>query len=490
VRICLLTDQDLEHQPLADDDWPCDPRPFLPDAEWTVACLEKEDAVRRIITLHREGYDLFFNLCDGAWDEGRVGIELIQTLERLQAPFTGATSEFFEPSREAMKRVCRAWGLPTPGYLIASGLTDIERAVDTLQFPLIVKHPSGYASIGLTPSSRVTTPRALLRRATRAISAYGSALIEEFIEGSECTVLVAEDPDDPYRPRTFTPVEYQFPEGESFKHEKLKWVDYGGLTAHPMKESELSEQVRQLSARFFVGMRGTGYGRCDFRVDQDGTPFILEINPNCGLYYPASDYGSADLCLAHDEIGHAGFTRLVVRSALERHRRTVPSWRVVPGLAGDYAVSATRDLRRGDVVVPLEGIAHRLVSRSRIDAHAERSRWIRLLSHGRPITDEVWAVWSAEPEDWLPINHSCDPNCWIRELDVVARRPILPGEEITLEYATFCHSDMEPFTCECGADRCRGLIQGTDSLTSVVDPFGDHVSDYVRRKRREHQGEP
>ena len=57
------------------------------------------------------------------------------------------------------------------------------------------------------------------------------------------------------------------------------------------------------------------------RVDKGGTPFMLEINPNCGVYYPPSDPGSADLCLAQDPAGHEGFTRQLVEAALERHRR-------------------------------------------------------------------------------------------------------------------------------------------------------------------------
>jgi D-alanine-D-alanine ligase len=48
---------------------------------------------------------------------------------------------------------------------------------------------------------------------------------------------------------------------------------------------------------------------------------MLEINANCGIYYPPADAGSADLCLAHDPAGHVGFTRQLVRAALQRHER-------------------------------------------------------------------------------------------------------------------------------------------------------------------------
>ena len=74
------------------------------------------------------------------------------------------------------------------------------------------------------------------------------------------------------------------------------------------------------AARFFVALKGASFGRCDIRVDGTGTPFMLEINPNCGVYYLPADYGSADLCLAHDPEGHAGFTRRLIRAALHRHR--------------------------------------------------------------------------------------------------------------------------------------------------------------------------
>ncbi len=224
MRICLLTTQDLDADPFTDD-WPADPRPFLPDAEWELAVIEKETAVKQVIELSRKGFDLFFNLCDGAWDEETPGIEVIQTLERLNLPFTGATSECYEPSRDAMKRVCRAWGIESPRYVMAKCDDDIERAARELDFPLIVKHPSSYASIDLFRESRVETPEALAERARFIIEKYAAALIEEFIEGTECTVLVAENADDPADPQTYTPMQYRFPERESFKHTDMKWVD-------------------------------------------------------------------------------------------------------------------------------------------------------------------------------------------------------------------------------------------------------------------------
>jgi D-alanine-D-alanine ligase len=65
-------------------------------------------------------------------------------------------------------------------------------------------------------------------------------------------------------------------------------------------------------------------------VDASGTPFMLEINPNCGVYYPAADAGSADLCLAQDPAGHEGFTRQLIAAAFARHKRRTSRARGTP----------------------------------------------------------------------------------------------------------------------------------------------------------------
>ena len=321
MRICLLTTQDLDADPFPEDDWPCDPRPFLPEAEWTVAVLDYADAVERVHALAAEGYDLFFNLCDGAADEERPGIEVVTTLEALDVPFTGATSNFYEPTRQAMKEACAREGIATPRAVFARDEADVERAATELRFPLFVKHHSSYASVALSRLSRVRTPAGLRRQAKKIISRYGTALIEEYIEGIECTVLVAENPRDPQQPTTYLPMQYRFPKGESFKHADMKWVDYDELACFPVDDEALAARLRRASARFFVALGGASFGRCDIRVDASGEPYMLEINPNCGVYYPPTDPGSADLCLMRDPAGHAGFTRQLVEAALARHAR-------------------------------------------------------------------------------------------------------------------------------------------------------------------------
>ena len=58
------------------------------------------------------------------------------------------------------------------------------------------------------------------------------------------------------------------------------------------------------------------------------------------------------------------------------------------------------------------------------------------------------------------INHSCEPNTYMKILYghilFMARRDILPGEELTLDYVSTYHSDRK--RCHCKAPGCRGTI--------------------------------
>jgi SET domain-containing protein len=58
------------------------------------------------------------------------------------------------------------------------------------------------------------------------------------------------------------------------------------------------------------------------------------------------------------------------------------------------------------------------------------------------------------------INHSCEPNCYMRitrgHILFMALKDISPGEEITLDYESTLHSDEKK--CRCKAATCRGTI--------------------------------
>ncbi|MBV8842704.1 MAG: SET domain-containing protein-lysine N-methyltransferase [Bryobacterales bacterium] len=485
MKIAVLHPSSKESSsPFKDLDPDCDPSRYLPENTCVNFYISKATAARQVGEIARSGFDIAINLCDGSWDEDRPGIDVVQALERLNMAFTGAGSAFYDPSREAMKIACNSVGVDFPAYIMARECSDVEWAANNLQFPLIIKPPQGYSSIGLTPESRVSDADALRCRTPRVMEAYGSALIEEFIEGREFTVLVADARTDNEDAWALQPVEFVFPKGESFKHFDLKWKHFDRMQTRAVAEEPLASRLRTASALAFAALGGSGYGRCDLRMDAAGKIYLLEINPYCGVFYPEGQFGSADFILANDPAGHRGFLEHLIACGLRRRGRARRSWILRHTKHGGFGLFAARPIAAGELVEAYEERPHFLVSRGKVERswRGLRRKWFD--RYAWPLTASLNVMWSESPEDWRPINHACDPNTWLEGLDLVARRDVLPGEELTVDYATFCGPSMAAFECACGSALCRGVILGTDYLLPEIRArYGNHVSDFVRQSR-------
>ncbi|MEZ5358689.1 MAG: SET domain-containing protein-lysine N-methyltransferase [Candidatus Zixiibacteriota bacterium] len=68
------------------------------------------------------------------------------------------------------------------------------------------------------------------------------------------------------------------------------------------------------------------------------------------------------------------------------------------------------------------------------------------------------------PDDEYFLNHSCEPNLGMRdEITLVALIDILPGTELTIDYAMWeCDPNWSMSPCACGSQLCRGHIKGSD----------------------------
>lgn len=83
------------------------------------------------------------------------------------------------------------------------------------------------------------------------------------------------------------------------------------------------------------------------------------------------------------------------------------------------------------------------------------------------------------------INHCCEPNCWlINDDDVVARRDIKAGEQITIDYATFIIHEFASSRiekCLCGAPGCRGRF-GNNDWWKLKDTYKGHFISWIQEK--------
>ena len=82
------------------------------------------------------------------------------------------------------------------------------------------------------------------------------------------------------------------------------------------------------------------------------------------------------------------------------------------------------------------------------------------------------------------INHSCEPNAGLDgQVAIVALARILPGEEVTIDYAMCDGSPYDEFDCGCGFSLCRGRVTGEDWRDPVLwQRYAGHFSPYLARR--------
>jgi SET domain-containing protein len=121
---------------------------------------------------------------------------------------------------------------------------------------------------------------------------------------------------------------------------------------------------------------------------------------------------------------------------------------------------AKEDMGKGEVVLQFKGL--RVMNKPGIYT-------LQISPHKHLLIDEPWRY----------VNHSCDPNCGIKDkVKLVAMRDIKRGEEITFDYAmSELRMRME---CRCGSPNCRKLITGYAGLSrNLKKKYKGFISGYL-----------
>lgn len=321
MRVCILSDEKISD---------FNPAPYIKDYDWKMVTLTAPvmDKIRALA--ESKEFDVFLNICEGYEFEdeedqeiGYSALEVVQALEALQLPFTGADLNCFDPTREEMQAIADANGISfVKGYHVKSA-EEAETLVKNLRYPIMIKHPKSYGSTGMTRDSRAETLEQVLAQAGRICSAFGAARMEEFIVGKEFNVLVVDNADDLSQPIAYPPAELVFPPNEEFWHVDVKWNYDAPFDFKQVTDPLLVARLHDLAKRMYLAMGLSGYGRCDIRMNENGELFILEINPNGGIMFKPEEYGPADYMILYDTDGYKGFFDRIFRAAHVRQKMRV-----------------------------------------------------------------------------------------------------------------------------------------------------------------------
>jgi D-alanine--D-alanine ligase len=440
-----------------------------PQHEFVHVFLNKLTTYQQLKTLSTQGFDCFINLCEGYLDWEVPSIDVIYSLDLLNLPYTGPTALLYDPEKELMKYVAYTEGIATANYIKTKSSQNLNIQEAGLQFPLFVKPAKAGDSLGIDQNAKVNTQAELAEQVQKITAEFGEALIEEYIDGEEYTVLVVATPQLPTKVKVFEPVQYLFPENYNYKTYSLKTSELHTKANVPVKEKDLNQALKTAAEKIFTAFNGSGYARLDFRKSkQDGKLYFLEINFTCSVFYTQGMEGSADYLLALDGTGQAGFLQLIIAEGMYRHQQNQSCYTIKRRASAGYGIVANRAIKTGEVVFKGEERAFRLVTERFVKNNWNAAQQNVFKHYALPASSQVYIIWDNEPHLWAPQNHSCQPNTAYDGLNVKAIQPIAAGEELSLDYGTILNNQIEAFNCLCGTEKCRGVIKGQPQ-NSITD---------------------
>jgi len=247
----------------------------LADAGHNVTPLEwsEREVVERADELN--GFDLIFlGYHGGMGEDGRVQA----TLELLGIPFTGSGSaaSVLGMNKAFSKLLFREHNIPTADWVVVSHDTSLDeiirRAEAGVGYPIAVKPASEGSTIGF---SRVDSPDNLPYAVENARKYDKYVIVERFIEGRELTVGIIGD-----KPLPLVEI---VPKHGIYDYE-CKYTH--GMSAYlcpaPVDDETVQKaQKYALDAYRVLGCRN--YARVDFRMDNRGRLYCLEVNTLPGM---------------------------------------------------------------------------------------------------------------------------------------------------------------------------------------------------------------
>ena len=161
----------------------------------------------------------------------------------------------------------------------------VSNTTSLTTFPLIVKPTAMDASIGIDAKSVVHNVEELMERVQYIHNEFHNpALVEQYIDGREIYVSMIGNP-----PQVLPPIEWDLsklpPDLPRIAGTEAKWE-------HDFKEAkefvpeditsneEIMNRIREVALSAWNALLIRDYARIDMRLAADGTPYVIEINPN------------------------------------------------------------------------------------------------------------------------------------------------------------------------------------------------------------------
>lgn len=235
--------------------------------------------------------ELVFNLCESMAGDPRNEPTFAGLLDVFRIPYTGADLPALAAClfKRRSKDILLGRGIATPPHRFLANPAALEDpTLDQLDYPWFLKLGHEDASVGITEENRVRTGAELRARAHAMMVEFEQpVLAERFIEGREINVtLLGNGPELRMLPLHEIDFGAMPPGRPRIVSYAAKWdeahVDYAGTKPVPLRDPDPALVARcEQAARAAWDAHGLrDYARIDLRVDADGKPWVIDVNPN------------------------------------------------------------------------------------------------------------------------------------------------------------------------------------------------------------------
>lgn len=233
-------------------------------------------------------WDLVFNICEGMHGWGREA-QVPALLDAYQIPYV-----FSDPLVCALtlhkgmtKDVVRAAGVATPDFTVVQDLAGLRNL--RLAYPLFAKPVAEGTGKGISSESKVNNAKELQALCRLLLAEHRQpVLVERFLPGREFTVGIL---GTGRKAAAIGTLEIDLlPQADAEVYSYRNKENCEDLVKyHMLEEGKLRGQVESLALRAWRALGCRDAGRIDVRLDENGAPNFIEVNPLAGLHPQHSD---------------------------------------------------------------------------------------------------------------------------------------------------------------------------------------------------------
>jgi len=261
-----------------------------------------------------------FNMAEGFFGRNREA-HVPAILELMNMPYTGSDPLTLALTLDKItaKKLLHQIGILTPNFTVIKQREDLVNFDDRLRYPLVAKPAWEGSSKGIYTTSMADDLRAIRKNVEFLFEKYPGqpVLIEEFISGREITAAVIGN--HPARILGLMEIKAKSENREDFIYSleiKRNWREEVEYIIPPNIDKSTQRSLEQLALSAFREFSCRDIARFDFRIDNRGQIYLLEINPLPGL-----SLGYSDLVIMAEGIGikYGELIISILKSAFQRY---------------------------------------------------------------------------------------------------------------------------------------------------------------------------